>query len=89
MISARCTNLIRELAMLQWPENIADKKDESVKPLGSDHALDALAYLVESERSLLQATTPVYGDELLGIGEWRTKPTVQPTKSHHSAGYWD
>lgn len=90
MISARCINLIRELGMLQWPENVADRKDEAVKPIGSDHALDALAYLLESEKSLLQSTSPLYDSENDGIGEWKTNklPNLQKT-NRVTAGYFD
>ena len=90
MVSARCVNLIRELSMLQWPENAKDKRDETVKPIGSDHALDALAYLLESEKSLLASTTPVYDDERdSDVGEWRVgRPVRQVKADGHHAGYW-
>lgn len=90
MISARCVNLIRELAMLQWPEEAKDRRDESVKPIGSDHALDALAYLLLSEKSLLSATSPVYDDEESDVGEWKPRVVPRPVKADRAtAGYFD
>lgn len=90
MVSARCVNLIRELATLQWPEGGNDKRDETIKPIGSDHALDALAYLLHSEKSLLSSTTPMYEEEDAGVGEWKTRPIARAVKANrHHSGYWD
>lgn len=64
IISQDCINLINELSTYQWPHNKAGKSETLVKPIGPDHALDALAYVLWSERNMLNGTRPMFSDDV-------------------------
>lgn len=91
VISAKCQNLIRELAMYQWPDGSDGLKDEKVNPVGSDHALDALAYLLHSEKSLLASTQPQFSSDD-DVGEWGGPLKLKVARGARvgmTAGYFD
>ncbi len=88
IISQDCTNLIHELTTYQWPHNRDKKSETQVKPIGPDHALDALTYVLWSERNMLNSTRPLFVDTV----EWGkpldfTAKTL-PDAPAITAGYW-
>lgn len=88
IISTDCMNLIHELGTYQWPTNKQGKSETQVKPIGPDHALDALAYVLWSERNLLNGTRPFFTDNV----EWGKPLNFDAPAQRgveHSAGYWD
>lgn len=90
MVSAKCINLIRELATYQWPTDSGGVKDERVNPVGSDHTIDALAYVLISEKNLLISSSPVYSDESdSDVGEWRRGQKSVSNSPVMTAGYFD
>ena len=90
MISAKCINLIRELATYQWPADSGGVKDERVNPIGSDHTLDSLAYLTISEKGLLISSSPLYNESSdTDVGEWRSNQKPVSSSPAMTAGYFD
>ncbi len=89
IISQDCMNLIHELTTYQWPHNKDGKSETQIKPIGPDHALDALAYVLWSERNMLNGTRPLFVDNV----EWGRPLDMNmrpaPDAREHSAGYWD
>jgi len=89
VISASCHNLIHELTTYQYPHERKDKAESQLRPIGPDHALDALAYGLWSERNMLNQTRPFFSDPV----EWGQpfNPNApRPTDTTKiSAGYFD
>jgi PBSX family phage terminase large subunit len=90
VISKKCTNLLHELTTYQWPHGKENVNEATTKPIGPDHALDALAYVLWSERNLLSATNITYGDPI----DWGkpfdpTKGLTPNTGGKMTAGYFD
>lgn len=89
VISKDCFNLINELSTYQYPNNKSDKSETQIKPIGPDHALDALAYVLWSEKNLLDSSRPFFSDPV----EWGKPFSMQgkkpaPDAAQISDGYW-
>lgn len=90
IISTDCLNLINELSTYQYPQNKQDRSETQVKPVGPDHALDALAYALWSEKNLLDSSRPFFTDPI----SWGKPFSMQgqmraaPDANEMTAGYF-
>ena len=83
IISASCVNLIRELATYQWPEGVRDESKSNL--VGDDHALDAIGYMLWSERRMMVAHQPQFPED----DSWGPKVNGEPSElqPQMTAGY--